>query len=54
MIFGCFIRYILIGSIDGMITVLTVVYTERNNYFRIISARKSNEKERRLYYGSHR
>lgn len=37
-----------IGSIGK---VIFVVYTERNNRCRIISARKANAKERELYYG---
>ena len=43
-------RYITIGSINGFVTVLTVVYTERQDTIRIISARKANEAERRTYY----
>ena len=42
-------RYITIGSINGMIAVLFVVYTERNQHIRIISARKANSKERAVY-----
>ena len=45
-------RFLIIGSIDGKITVLTVVYTERNDLIRIISARKANNEERRVYYDS--
>ena len=43
-------RYITIGSVNGIITVLVVVYTERFDMIRIISARKANDKERKLYY----
>ena len=45
-------RFIAIGSADGMITVLYIVFTERNNLIRIISARKANDEERRAYYDS--
>jgi len=41
-------RFILIGcAADG---VLTVIYTERNGRFRIISAREANDYERRNYH----
>lgn len=40
-------RFILIGQAFG--GVLTVVYTERNGRFRIISAREANDHERRNY-----
>ena len=43
-------RYITIGAINGIVTVLFVVYTERSDRIRIISARKANEAERRIYY----
>ena len=43
-------RYITIGAINGIVTVLFVVYTEKENRVRIISARKANEAERRMYY----
>ena len=43
-------RYITIGSINGLITVLFVVYTERNESIRIISARKADKQEREVYY----
>jgi uncharacterized DUF497 family protein len=40
-------RFILVGrAADGMITV---VYTERNERLRIISAREANDYERRNY-----
>ena len=43
------IRYQIIGAVDPH-GVLLVVYTERHeNTIRIISARKANKKERRLY-----
>ena len=44
-------RYITIGSINGFLTVLMVVYTDRKDVIRIISARKATEKERKAYYG---
>ena len=41
-------RFILIGrALDG---ILTVIYTERGERWRIISAREANEYERRTYY----
>jgi hypothetical protein len=40
-------RYNTIGAVGE---VLFVVYTERRDNIRIISARLANEKERRLYY----
>lgn len=41
-------RFVVIGLVG---TVLFVVYTERRDTIRIISARKANSKERRGYYG---
>ena len=41
-------RYQTIGMVQN---VLFVVYTERADEIRIISARKANKTERRLYYG---
>ncbi len=43
-------RYITIGSVNGLITVLFVVYTERDERIRIISARRANAKEREVYF----
>ena len=40
-------RYNTIGRVDN---ILFVVYTERKNRVRLISARPANRKERRLYY----
>lgn len=40
-------RYKIIGKIDE---VLTVIYTERGDRNRIISARRANKKEREDYY----
>ena len=42
-------RYIGIGRNNQMI-ILTVVYTERGKTTRIISARRANKQEKRLYY----
>ena len=44
-------RYTTIGSINGMITVLTISYTEDDEVIRLISARPANKKERRQYFG---
>ncbi|MBQ9521786.1 MAG: BrnT family toxin [Oscillospiraceae bacterium] len=41
-------RYITIGMADD---VLFVVYVERREQIRLISARAANRRERRLYYG---
>jgi len=43
-------RFLAIGMIDGLI--ITVVYTERGERIRIISARKANSHEQRKYYQS--
>ena len=41
-------RFVLTGrAADG---VLTIVYTERNERIRIISAREANDYERRIYH----
>ena len=40
-------RFITIGTVEE---VLTVVYTERNNSIRIISARCATKKEKERYY----
>lgn len=45
-------RYITIGLINEVPVVIMVVYTEREQRIRIISARKATHKERRLYYES--
>ena len=39
-------RYVVIGMVEQ---VLSVVYTERGEYTRIISARKATQAERRKY-----
>ena len=43
-------RYITIGIINGTAYIVTVVYTERGDAIRLISARKATERERRKYY----
>lgn len=43
-------RYITIGLINQVPVVVTVVYTERGNRIRLISARKATAEERRIYY----
>lgn len=43
-------RYITIGTINGIAYVLIVVYTERDEAIRLISARKATAKERSMYY----
>jgi uncharacterized DUF497 family protein len=43
-------RFMVTGMIEGML--VTVVYTERAERIRIISARKANRDERRKYYRS--
>ena len=42
------IRQVALGEVEGR--VLFVVYTERGDVIRIISARKANKKERKVYY----
>lgn len=41
-------RWKVVGMVDD---ILTVIYTEREESTRLISAREANEKERRRYYG---
>lgn len=43
-------RYITIGEINGVAIIVFVVYTERGNAIRLISARKATKQERRAYY----
>ena len=43
-------RYITIGEIEEVLIVIVVVYTERDDAMRIISARKATNQERRAYY----
>ena len=42
-------RYIAIGS-NSKLAIITVVYTEREGRIRLISARRANKQERKLYY----
>lgn len=42
-------RYITIGMIDNVAYIVVVVYTERGEAIRIISARKATKNERRMY-----
>jgi uncharacterized protein len=44
------IRYIIIGMVKEII--LTVIYTERRDRIRIISARKATRHEQRDYYSN--
>ena len=43
-------RYITIGTIGYIAYVVMVVYTEREEAIRLISARKATSQERRMYY----
>ena len=43
-------RYITIGKINGSAVVVMVVYTERKNSIRIISARLATRLEEEAYY----
>ena len=47
-------RYITIGEIGGTAVVVMVVYTERLEVIRLISARKATNEERRAYHDSKR
>ena len=42
-------RYVCIGNIGDGVTVLSVAMSERDEYIRIISARKATNKERKDY-----
>ena len=42
-------RFILIGKVKG---ILTVIFTERKEKVRIISARIANSIEKEIYYGN--
>ena len=48
-------RYIVIGSINGYLTIVTVSYTPRSNgtVIRIISARVSTKEEKEEYYNGY-
>lgn len=43
-------RYITIGQIDGVAVIIMLVYTERKQAIRIISARKATRQEEAMYY----
>lgn len=43
-------RYITIGLIDDVACIVMVVYTEREETVRVISARKATKQEREMYY----
>lgn len=43
-------RYITIGMIGDVTYIVMVVYTERGEAIRIISARAATNRERRMYY----
>ena len=43
-------RFLTIGEIAGTFMVVTVVYTERSDDIRIISARRATKAERKEYY----
>ena len=43
-------RYITIGRINGVMLVIMVVYTQRDEAIRLISARKATVREERFYY----
>ena len=43
-------RYITIGIINEVAYLVMVVYTDREDVIRIISARKATKQERRRYY----
>lgn len=43
-------RFITIGQINGSTIIIMVVYTERGNAIRLISARKATTQERSAYY----
>lgn len=43
-------RYITIGMINEVAYIVMVVYTERENTIRLISARRATKQERSMYY----
>jgi uncharacterized DUF497 family protein len=45
-------RYITIGMVDNILMVIMVVYTERDERIRLISARKATKREKEDYYGN--
>lgn len=42
-------RYITIGIVGERMILITLVYTERSDILRVISARQATRKERRFY-----
>ena len=44
-------RYITIGRLRNAIILLTVVYTDRRDFIRIITARLASKEETEIYYG---
>ena len=44
-------RYKTLGMVGN---ILAVIYTERGENFRLISARRANQEERKNYYGQNR
>lgn len=45
-----YIQNLKIGTIANVTYVVTVVYTERGETIRLISARKATSQERKMYY----
>lgn len=43
-------RYMTIGVINNVVYLVTVIYTERGEVIRLISARKATLEERKKYY----
>ncbi len=43
-------RYITVGMVEDVAYIVVVVYTERREAIRVISARKATAQERRAYY----
>ena len=43
-------RYITIGMIGGIAYIVMVVYTDRDEAIRLISARKATKQERKVYH----
>ena len=45
-------RYITIGQVHGTMIIVMVVYTEREEAIRIISARRATKREEEAYYNA--
>lgn len=45
-------RYKTIGMLNNTLLIVCVIYTQRNELCRIISARKATKKEELAYYGN--